>query len=112
MRHLKKSAKKIFTYQKLVYLNFKWKVLAKNTSILLGDYFESFISDEISSGRFSSASEVVRTAVRLLELEEQKIKKFRPEIEIGEKSGMVSNFDSEAHLANLYKKHLWKMNIT
>jgi antitoxin ParD1/3/4 len=78
--------------------------MAKNTSILLGDYFESFISAEISSGRFSSASEVVRTALRLLELEEQKIKKFRDEI--GEKSGMVSNFDPEVHLANLHKKYL------
>ena len=38
--------------------------------------------------------------------EEQKIKKFRDEIEIGEKSGMVSNFDSEAHLAKLHKQHL------
>jgi antitoxin ParD1/3/4 len=80
--------------------------MAKNTSILLGDYFESFINEEISSGRFSSASEVVRTALRLLELEEQKIKKLREEIEIGEKSGMVSNFDSEAHLVNLHKKYL------
>ena len=80
--------------------------MAKNTSILLGDHFENFISDEISSGRFSSVSEVVRTALRLLELEEQKIKKFRAEIEIGEKSGMVSNFNPETHLANLHKKHL------
>ena len=80
--------------------------MAKNTSILLGDYFESFISNEISSGRFSSASEVVRTALRLLELEEQKIKKFRDEIEIGEKSVMVSNFDPEVHLDNLHKKYL------
>ena len=80
--------------------------MAKNTSILLGDYFENFINEAISSGRFSSASEVVRTALRLLELEEQKIKKFRDEIEIGEKSGMVSNFDSEAHLDNLNKKYL------
>lgn len=80
--------------------------MAKNTSILLGDHFENFISDEISSGRFSSASEVVRTALRLLEIEEQKLKKFREEIEIGEKSGMISNFDPEAHLASLHKKHL------
>ena len=80
--------------------------MAKNTSILLGDYFENFIREKISSGRFSSASEVVRTALRLLELEEQKIKKLREEIEIGEKSGMVSNFDPEAHLASLHKKYL------
>lgn len=51
-------------------------------------------------------SEVVRTALRLLELEEQKIKKLKEEIEIGEKSGMVSNFDPEAHLASLHKKYL------
>ena len=80
--------------------------MAKNTSILLGDYFENFINEEISSGRFNSASEVVRTALRLLELEEQKVKKLREEIEIGEKSGMISNFDHEAHLASLHKKYL------
>ena len=80
--------------------------MSKNTSILLDNHFENFISDEISSGRFSSASEVVISALRLLELEEQKIKNFKAEIEIGEKSEMVSNFDSEAHLANLHKKFL------
>lgn len=80
--------------------------MAKNTSILLGNHFENFINEEIASGRFNSVSEVIRTALRLLELEEQKIKQLRKEIEIGEKSGMVSNFDSEAHLASLQKKHL------
>jgi antitoxin ParD1/3/4 len=80
--------------------------MGKNTSILLGDYFENFIHEKVSSGRFNSASEVIRTALRLLELEEEKVKKLREEIEIGEKSGMVSNFDSENHLANLHKKYL------
>lgn len=80
--------------------------MAKNTSILLGNHFENFINEEIASGRFNSVSEVIRTALRLLELEEQKIKQLRKEIEIGEKSGMVSNFDPEAHLASLQKKHL------
>jgi antitoxin ParD1/3/4 len=80
--------------------------MAKNTSILLGDHFENFISEEISSGRFSSASEVIRTALRLLEIEEQKIKQFRKEIQIGIDSGMVENFDPEAHLASLHKKYL------
>lgn len=80
--------------------------MAKNTSILLGDHFENFISEEISSGRFSSASEVVRTALRLLEIEEQKIKQLRKEIQIGIDSGMVENFDPDAHLASLHKKYL------
>lgn len=80
--------------------------MAKNTSILLGDHFENFINEEIASGRFSSASEVVRTALRLLELEEQKIKQLRKEIQIGIDSGMVENFDPEAHLASLHKKYL------
>jgi len=80
--------------------------MAKNTSILLGNHFEEFISEEIASGRFSSASEVIRTALRLLEIEEQKVKQLRYEIELGEKSGMVANFDPEAHLAKLQQKHL------
>lgn len=80
--------------------------MAKNTSILLGSHFDEFINQEIASGRFSSASEVIRTALRLLEIEEQKVKQLRYEIEIGEKSGMVSDFDPEAHLAKLQKKHL------
>ena len=77
--------------------------MSKNTSILLGNHFEEFISEEIASGRYSSASEVIRTALRLLEIEEQKVKQLRYEIELGEKSGMVSNFDPEAHLVKLQK---------
>jgi antitoxin ParD1/3/4 len=80
--------------------------MAKNTSILLGDYFESFISDEISSGRFSSASEVVRTALRLLETEEEKKKNLVTALKKGERSKRVENFDPKKHLAALHQKHL------
>ena len=46
--------------------------MARNTSILLGEHFEDFISDKISSGKYNSASEVIRTALRILEVEEFK----------------------------------------
>lgn len=82
--------------------------MAKNTSIILGDHFEKFISDEVKSGRYASASEVVRSALRYLEDESQKIKRLRYEIELGEKSGMLTDFDPEEHLAMLHQKHLAK----
>ena len=78
--------------------------MARNTSILLGSYFEEFISSEVSSGKYSSASEVVRTALRLLELEELKKKELSKALLQGEKSGFVKNFDSGANLKKLRAK--------
>ena len=46
--------------------------MAKNTSILLGDYFDSFINGQVKTGKFSSASEVVRAALKMFEHEERK----------------------------------------
>ena len=63
------SSKVLKIYQLLVHL-IKLLTMAKNTSILLGDYFENFINYQVQSGKFSSASEVVRAAMRLLEREE------------------------------------------
>jgi len=48
------------------------KYMARNTSILLGQHFGDFISTKISSGQYSSASEVIRTALRLLETKKPK----------------------------------------
>ena len=47
--------------------------MAKNTSILLGEYFDEFINKQVKAGRFSSASEVVRAALRMFEQEESKL---------------------------------------
>ena len=60
--------------------------MGKNTSISIGEHFESFIQNEVLTGRYSSASEVVRTALRLLEAEERKIKALRIALEEGESS--------------------------
>ncbi len=80
--------------------------MAKNTSILIGEHFEKFISREVSSGRYGSASEVVRTALRILETEEEKKSALIKALIKGEKSKRVENFDSKVHLAQLHKKYL------
>jgi antitoxin ParD1/3/4 len=80
--------------------------MAKNTSILLGEHFEAFINEELQSGRYSSASEVVRAALRLLETEEKKKRALIQALTKGEKSGRVANFDPNSHLKKLHEKHL------
>ncbi|MNY07200.1 Antitoxin ParD1 [compost metagenome] len=79
--------------------------MPKNTSILLGDYFDNFISCQIKSGRFSSASEVIRTALRMFEEEETKKSELIKELKKGEKSGFVKDFDRISFLNNLDKKY-------
>jgi len=80
--------------------------MPRNTSILLGEHFEKFISTKISSGKYSSASEVIRTALRLMEAEEVKIKNLNKALVKGEASGMEKNFDAKANLKKLHAKFL------
>ena len=80
--------------------------MAKNTSILLGEHFEKFIVSEVSSGKYSSASEVVRTALRMLESEEEKKSALIKALTKGEKSKRVENFDFKNNLNKLHKKYL------
>jgi len=64
--------------------------MARNTSITLGDHFESFVDEKIAVGRYSSASEVVRAGLRLLEEHEDKVAALRQALDEGEKSGKSS----------------------
>ena len=75
--------------------------MARNTSILLGDYFENFINEQVSTGKYSSVSEVVRTALRFFEQEEIKTKSLINELKIGEKSNKIKNFDRNKNLEML-----------
>ncbi|MBU4485748.1 MAG: type II toxin-antitoxin system ParD family antitoxin [Candidatus Delongbacteria bacterium] len=79
--------------------------MSKNTSISLGDHFETFMTKEIDSGRYKSASEIVRAGLRLLESEEKKLDALRSALVEGEKSGMIENFNQKKLLKELHKKY-------
>ncbi|RLD21528.1 MAG: type II toxin-antitoxin system ParD family antitoxin [Bacteroidetes bacterium] len=80
--------------------------MAKNTSVLLGDRFESFINAQVQSGNFSSASEVIRAALRLLQQENEKTALLRKALEAGETSGMATPFDNEAFKQEMMAKYV------
>jgi len=80
--------------------------MGKNTSIALGDYFEEFVKQEVNSGRYGSVSEVIRSALRLLEREEQRERELIKALEIGEQSGFVEDFDPKENLKELHRRHL------
>ncbi len=71
----------------------------------MGDYFDNFIQEQIQSGKFSSASEVVRTALRNFEYEETKKAELIKALQKGEESGFVENFGRERLLEELHQKH-------
>ncbi len=74
--------------------------MAKNTSITLGEHFDGFITGQIKSGRFGSASEVVRAGLRLLENTETKLETLRQILSEGEQSG-IADYDYDEFIAEL-----------
>ena len=78
--------------------------MAKNTSISLGDHFETFVEKSVSKGRFQNASEVIRAGLRMLEEEEDKILALRNAIQEGINSGIAKDFDAKKHLEFLKSK--------
>lgn len=78
----------------------------KTTSVALGPHFEDFIQASILSGRYNNASEVIRSGLRLLEDQEQKMAALRSAIEEGMNSGIVEDFDPQEHLQQMKaRKH-------
>ena len=74
--------------------------MAKNTSITLGDHFDGFITGQVKTGRFGSASEVIRAALRLLENTETRLDTLRQMLNEGEQSG-VADYDYDVFMNEL-----------
>lgn len=78
--------------------------MAKNTSVSLGDHFAEFIEEKVKSGRYSSASDVVRSGLRLLEEHEAQATALRDALVAGEQSGAAAPFDFDAFKARMRDK--------
>ena len=74
--------------------------MPKNTSMTLGEHFDGFIANQISEGRFASASEVIRAAPRMFEDNERKIVVLRKLLEEGEQSG-TAEYSYESLMSEL-----------
>lgn len=79
------------------------------TSLSIGKHWEGFIKNEIASGRYGSASEVIRAALRELEERKRKLDALCSHLNEGAKQaengifvadysmqGIIDDLDSEA----------------
>lgn len=73
----------------------------KNTSVSLGDYFDQFVSSQVSAGRYKNVSEVVRAGLRLLEDEESRATALRAAVKQGLESPRIEKFDFGKNLKKL-----------
>lgn len=73
--------------------------MAQNTSISLDDHFTEFLAGEVASGRYRSASEVVRAGLRMLEDSETRMAALRSALVAGEESGEPEPFDFDEFVA-------------
>ena len=72
--------------------------MSRNTSVSLGDHFVGFIDARIASGRYNSASDVIRAGLRLLEEHEARVEALRDALIEGERSGPAAPFDFDAFI--------------
>lgn len=73
--------------------------MARNASVSLDTHFADFLSREVASGRYRSASEIVRAGLRLLEDRETGLPALRAALVAGEESGSPEPVDFDEFLA-------------
>ena len=65
------------------------------TSLSLGEHWERFIKNEVASGRYGSASEVVRDALRHMEERSNKLAALRAHLAEGEAEALRGEFEED-----------------
>lgn len=73
--------------------------MARNTSVSLGDHFAAFVDEQVASGRYGSASDVLRAGLRILESQELRLQSLQSALVEGEQSGRSEPIDVDQFLA-------------
>ena len=71
------------------------------TSLSLGQHWETFIKNEISTGRYGSASEVVRDALRSMEERKSKLEALRMHLAQGSQQAKSGDFVNDFSIESL-----------
>lgn len=73
------------------------------TSVALGAHFETFIKEQVASGRYNNASEVVREGLRLLEIQKEDRRLHREALKAEIEKGLEGPFyPAEQVFADVY----------
>lgn len=62
--------------------------MGRNTSVTLGDHYSQFVAHQIASGKYETASEVMRAGLRLLEERDAQLTALNTALQAGEESGL------------------------
>ena len=86
--------------------------MSRNTSVSLSDHFTEFLTRQVASGRYGSASEVVRAGLRLLEDQHARAKMQHEELRAAIAAGRASGpgKSADAAFGRLETKHR-KLNV-
>ncbi len=80
-----------------------------NVTVSITPELNAFIKDKVESGRYTSASEVMREALRLLEQADQKreaeLSRLQTAYDEGKASGLAGEFDM-SRVRNIARKRL------
>jgi antitoxin ParD1/3/4 len=67
--------------------------MCRATSLILGEHFDKLIKQQIKSGRYNTAREVVRDALRLFEQHQDAIRRLNSAVEEGFESEFTDYLD-------------------
>ena len=82
------------------------------TSLSLGEHWEVFIKNEISSGRYGSASKVVRDALRTMEERKSKLDALRAHLARGAQQARTGDFVDNFSISSNISGLTWQYTVS